>query len=127
MTNALYWIPLTHQQPAPGLFVSLDDLIVLALVPLLGGGLVLYIMEDILGAPEHKSFGVTGLLLVVVALIWGPSFDPGVALALRREFGWRIGFQVKRPLTFYWGLWGVLMLLSAYDELQTDEGKETTS
>lgn len=118
------WIVIPLQQSPSTTFVSLDDLFVLLLVPLLGGGLVLTVLEDILGYRESISFGVVGGLLLGLAVLVGPQFDYAVARTLRRAFGWRIGFQVGRPLTLYWGIWGALLLAAAYDE-STGDGESS--
>lgn len=106
-------------------YVSADDLVVLFALPLFGSGVVLYVTEDLLGYPEHTSFTVAGFVLLALTVLAAPAFDRGVAVALRRVLGWRIGFQVGRPLTVYWGVWTGLSFLAAYDEWTDDASAGT--
>jgi hypothetical protein len=111
------------QQAPFGPYVSLESLFVLAVLPFLVGGLVLWVVEDLLGRAEYVSFGAAGVVILGLAALFAPEFDGAVALAIAREFGWRIGLQVGRPLTLYWGVWGVLMVLAAYDEWPSGSGE----
>lgn len=106
-------------------YVSADDLVVLFALPFLGSGVVLYVTEDLLGHPEHTSFTVAGFVLLALTVLAAPAFDRGVAVALQRVLGWRIGFQVGRPLTVYWGIWTGLSFLAAYDEWSDDASAGT--
>lgn len=59
---------LALQQSPTGTPLSLDDLIVLVILPFLAGGLVLYVIEDLFGCSEALSFGVAGSILLVLSL-----------------------------------------------------------
>lgn len=99
-----------------------DKMMVLLLVPLLGGAVVYTVIENVLGYPETISYGVMGSILLVLALVVSPELDTAFAAALQRTFGWQIGFQVGRPLTLYYGIWGGLILLGAYGEWSEESG-----
>lgn len=114
------------QRPSSVRYVSPDELFVLFLLPLLGGAVVLYVVEDLLGYPEWQSYGATGLALLGLALTLGRALDTGVAYALQREFGWRIGFQVGSPLTIYFGLWAAMLFLTAHEQRQEAAGSDAS-
>lgn len=112
--------------PGPSMAVALsrDDLLVIAVFPLLFVGLVAYVAEDLLGLREHVAAAVAGGLLLLCAATAGRGFDAEAAVILRRTVDWRVVDRVDDPVSLYWGAWGVLFTLGALGEWQEDDGDE---
>lgn len=96
--------------------LSADDLVALAISPFLVVGVAIFVVEDLLNAEDHVAAGVGGGLLAVMAVVVPADLNVAAAVALYRELGWRIGFQLERPIAVYWGLWAAIFLLGAWEE-----------
>lgn len=106
------------QQSSTFQYLTLDDLVALAISPFIVVGIVLFVMESVLGTREQTAAGTAGAVLTGLAIIAPADLNAATASALQREFGWRIGFEVGRPVALYWGFRGILFLLGAYGESQ---------
>jgi ABC-type transport system involved in cytochrome bd biosynthesis fused ATPase/permease subunit len=102
-------------QPSAGPFLSLDDLLAILVAPFLVVGVVIAVVENLLGSPEYRAAAAAGVALLGLALLVPPELNLSAAYAIRRELGWRIGLQVGSPISLYWGLLAVLMLLGAHE------------
>lgn len=111
-----WWVFATQPTSVP--YISLDDLLVIAFFPILIFGIASFVVESVFGGRESTAAGVGGAILVGLAVIVPADLNRAVAIALWREFGWRIGFEVTRPVAVYWGILGALFLLGALEERQ---------
>jgi hypothetical protein len=105
------------EQPTSVPHISLDGLVALVISPFLIFALVNFIVS-VFGARESTAGVVGGGALVGLAVIVPADLNRAVAVALWQEFGWRIGFEVARPVAVYWGILGALFLLGGYAERQ---------
>lgn len=110
------WVLSTQPTDVP--HISLGGLVALVLSPFLVFALVSFVVESVFGGRESTAGGVGGAVLISLAVIVPADLNRAVAVAIWQELGWRIGFELVRPVALYWGLIGIVFLLGGYAERQ---------